>query len=459
MLQKARRFFVSPWGLFLQFCLASLVVVFHAQTAGLVAFAMLLSALLALCDDILATLPPFLFTTLFLIQVNGNLAVDKFLPFWWLILPAVGCTVFHLIAYQREKKWERGRAFWPLLAAAAAITLGGLGFISLKEYFSATSLYHVGALGFGMLLTYAFLFRAVPNDKEGRLPGYLSNVMLTMGLLACFMVFHLYIERLPWLRIHGWQVLEFQWRNNVSTFLMLALPFPFYKALKRPAYLLTGLLMYLAILLTGSRGGLLFGTAELALCVLYVLLADKKRRWFYLGLVVVILILIGLSLPLVFNIFWGPIKRILLALLKGENEVRTGLWRRAVQDFLHQPVFGTGMGYMGNRDIHPSKAGALCWYHCAPLQVIGSMGLVGVAAYGWLFVARARVYLRRRTHFHWTLLLSWVGLELMSLVNPGIFAPLPYCLLITIFLVFAEKTEEAGEGLQREPKLPNIVPQ
>jgi hypothetical protein len=31
---------------------------------------------------------------------------------------------------------------------------------------------------------------------------------------------------------------------------------------------------------------------------------------------------------------------------------------------------------------------------------------------------------------------------MMSLVNPGIFAPIPYLLLVTIFLVVAEKTTD-----------------
>jgi hypothetical protein len=35
--------------------------------------------------------------------------------------------------------------------------------------------------------------------------------------------------------------------------------------------------------------------------------------------------------------------------------------------------------------------------------------------------------------------ISYIGLELMSLVNPGIFAPFPYLFLITLYFVMMER--------------------
>jgi hypothetical protein len=420
-----------------QFCLAALVVIFHAQVAGLMVFALLFSAILVLCDDILATAPCVVLGSLFLITYSGDAAYRSYTGIVWVTLLPLGCSIYHLFAYQRGKKMVRGRAFWVLLWVSVAVTLGGLGSISAKEYFAGGALYHVGALGFGMLLTYWFLSWAVQQDA-GRLPEFVSNMMVAVGLLASFMVLWHYWEHLPQVLEHG-EILAFQWRNNVSTFLMLALPFPFYKALRKPAFLLAALLMYLAMLLSGSRGGLLFGTLELAMCVLFALLADRRRRLFYIILAAALICLVIAGLPLLFGFFWPVVQRVLQGMLQGESEVRMGLYQRAVQNFLAHPLFGTGLGYMGNRDIHPSKVFALCWYHCAPLQIIGSMGVVGALAYGYNYVMRVRVLLCRRSSFHFTLFLSWVGLELMSLVNPGEFAPVPYLLLATMYLVFAEK--------------------
>jgi hypothetical protein len=301
----------------------------------------------------------------------------------------------------------------------------------------------MGLLGFGTLLFYLWLSGAISADKDGRLERFITDLMLTLGLLAAFMVFHQYLSHLPRLMLKP-ELLAFQWRNNASTILMLALPFPFYKAFKQPLFLLTGLLMYLALLLSGSRGGMLFGTVELGMCVLFVLLADKKRRLIYLGGVVLAAAAVVLCVPLLVPFFRPVTARFLQSVFNGEEEVRLQLYKRAIQDFLAHPALGVGLGWMGNRDPHPSKEFALCWYHCAPLQIIGSMGVVGALAYLYQYIVRVKIFLRRpATKFRLTLFLAWAGLEMMSLVNPGVFAPVPYLLILTILLVVAEKSEKA----------------
>ena len=438
-LQRLRHFIVSPWGLLLQFCLAAVVIIAHAPLPGLLLFIAVVSIILVVCDDVLAALPGFLLVSLFMIKSDPDTAYDQYIRFWWLIFFALAAIAFHLWAYQRKKKFVWGKAAWALLGVAVAITIGGLGSISAKEYFTGGSLFHMVALGVGMLAAYLFLSRAVKPDDTGRLPAYVANVMLMMGLFAVFMIFHHYLEFLPQV-LKRKELLAFQWRNNVSTFLMFALPFPFYKAFRKPAHLLTALLMYLALLLTGSRGGLLFGTIELLMCILFVLLADKKRRLFYSILFGSIVVLVIIALPFFFGFFQPVLVRLIESVLFSSQEVRGGLYRRAIEDFWASPIFGKGLGYMGNRDLHPSQQFALCWYHCAPLQIIGSMGVVGIAAYAYNYFIRVKLLLFRRSNFHLTLFLSWVGLELMSLVNPGEFVPIPYLLISTMFLIFAEKT-------------------
>jgi len=454
-LLRLRQFFASPWCLALQFALGALALICHLELAGMAVFLLLFTVQMVLCDDVLTPFAPALLACLIMIKASENPAFrstdnalyNQFLPFWWLVFLPVGALAAHFALYRRPFVW--GKAGWAILAVSAATTLGGVGAIGAKEYFAGGALYHTALLGFGMLLVYIWLSSAVAEDKDGRLERFVADMMLTLGLLASFMVLHLYLSRLPML-IKRPQIIEFQWRNNVSTFLMLALPFPFFKAFKKPAWLLTGLVMYLAMLLSSSRGGMLFGTIELAMCVLFLLLADKnkKRRWAYLGAVALVIVAIVLSLPLWGPFLWPTIYRLLQSVLNSDQEIRMQLYRRAVRDFLAHPVFGVGIGWMGNRDIHPSKQFALCWYHNAPLQIIGSMGLVGAAAYLYQYIVRVRIFLRRpATKFRLTLFIAWVGLELMSLVNPGVFAPLPYLLILTVLVVVAEKTEKTAPHL------------
>ena len=448
-LLQLRRFFASPWCLAAQSALAALAVVFHAGTAGMLLLMTLCMAQLVLCDDLLVPFAPALLACVIMIKSSENPAfaatddalIKEFGALAWLVVLPAGAITAHIKVYKKPFVW--GRAAWAILAVSIATTLGGLGAISAKEYFAGGALYHTGLLGFGMLLFYMWLSGAVAGDRDGRLERFIPNLMLALGLLASFMVFHQYLSNLPRLMQRP-ELLAFQWRNNASTFLMLALPFPFYKAFKQPLFLLTGLVMYLALLLSGSRGGMLFGTIELVMCVLFVLLADKKRRLIYLGIVALVLGAAVVCVPLLVPFFRPVITRFLESVFNGEQEVRLQLYKRAVQDFLAHPVFGVGLGWMANRDLHPSKTFALCWYHNAPLQIIGSMGLVGAAAYLYQYIVRVKIFLRRpATRFRLTLFLAWVALEMMSLVNPGVFAPVPYLMILTILLVVAEKAEAA----------------
>ncbi|MDR2525775.1 MAG: O-antigen ligase family protein [Oscillospiraceae bacterium] len=437
-LTAARRFLLSDWALLAQAILACFVIVLHGEIPGMAGFLLLFSAICIVSDNILATAPSFFFTSLFLIKCDNSLLT--FLPLWWLVLFPLAGLLFHFIAYRRPL--QTGRSFLPMLGVSVAVTLGGTGALSSWEYFSGASLYHVLALGFGMLLAYVLLRSHVRDEPGFRASRWLSLLLLTLGLLGAFMVFHHYLEHLSFV-LEKRTILPFQWRNNISSFLMLALPFAFGRGVKHPFCIPLGLLIFGALLLTGSRGGLIFGFVELLLCGGMLLLADRKRRMAYL-----IAAAVGAAAALVtFNRWIGFLSPALLRLLRllspDEQEARELLYARAIADFKRHPVFGVGIGYMGNRDVHPSKAFALCWYHNSVLQVLGSTGLLGVAAYLFQFVTRCVIFLRRRSLFQLTLFIAWVGIEMMSLVNPGVFAPIPYLLLVTMFVVFAEKESAA----------------
>lgn len=443
----ARRFLLSGRGLAAQALLACPVIIFHVEVAGAAVFLLLFSVVVVVSDQILATAPSALFAGLFLIKMHDS--YSTFAPLWWVMFFPVAAFLFHLIRYRQPLR--RGRAFWPMAAASAAVTLGGLGAISAKEYFAPGALYHVLALGFGMLLAYVLLIGYTRPGEDFDLEKFFTRLMVALGLLACFMVLFHYFENRQWVLAHR-TVIPFQWRNNVSSILMLAMPFSFHRAVKRPWWVLAALLMYLCILLSGSRGGLVFGSVELLMCVALLLFADKKRRVLYLIIAGAILLLALLFSRQLITFLSPAFTRLLAILLPGEQEVREILYARAVEDFKRSPVFGMGLGYMGNRDVHASKEFALCWYHNSLLQVIGSMGLVGAAAFLYQFAARCVIFLRRRTLFHLTLFAAWIAIEMMSLVNPGVFAPLPYLLIVTMFLVVAEKTDAPAKKIADAPE-------
>jgi len=434
-LLQLRRFALSWQGIAAQAALAGLMVLLGTEVAGIAIFIVLFCAFAVLCDNLLATATPFLLPCLFLIQTQNTTALDRFLPFAWLVAIPVAAMLFHLWRYR--VKLTMGRATWAWFAVSIATMLGGLGYISAAEYFAALTIYHVLALGFGMLAAYVWLSSAIAQSSTNELPRFFSNLMVSLGLVASFMVVHYYLVHL--LKGGSLEVLEFQWRNNVSSFLMLSLPFSFFKALQRPAWLLAAMAMFASMLLSGSRGGLLFGSVLLAGCILFLVLADKKRRKYYIIALVAASIGLVLTLRQWLPFFVPTLRRTLDSLRHGNEDARALIWQRGWEDFLRRPLLGTGLGYMGNRDVHPSLPGALCWYHNSAIQIIGSMGIAGVLAYGYMYIMRFVIFLRQRSTFHYTLLLSWLGIEMMSLVNPGVFAPIPYLLVVVMLMVMAEK--------------------
>lgn len=77
-------------------------------------------------------------------------------------------------------------------------------------------------------------------------------------------------------------------------------------------------------------------------------------------------------------------------------------------------------------------------------QVMGSMGLVGIVAYGRLLHDRIAL-LRQgsRDPFVRILTLSYLGMFLISLCNPGEFCPFPNAALMV--MVFAQAEEAVGD--------------
>ena len=82
------------------------------------------------------------------------------------------------------------------------------------------------------------------------------------------------------------------------------------------------------------------------------------------------------------------------------------------------------------------------FYHNAVIQVISSMGLAGAAAYGWMFIKRLKMLWQgRKSTGVCAFALSYIGILMMSMTNPGIFCPFPEVGLLTLMFAMIEKEE------------------
>ncbi|MDR0314621.1 MAG: O-antigen ligase family protein [Oscillospiraceae bacterium] len=433
-INKINDFLITEKFMAAVFVLAAVFILTRQIVIGTLVFIVFTALVLIFCSDVIATTLPFMILSCF--AAKNSHAFENFKGYWWLSLLMIAALVFHFAAFVKKEDFSFGRSFWPLLAVSVAVTLGGTGIITAPEYFSGVSVYNTIGLGFGMLFSYILLNALIkPSDKYVFSERF-TNIMVITAVFACFMIVHHYIINIASF-IDKPQILQFQWRNNISTMLMITMPFVFKKATKRTSYIFFAFFIILCLLLAGSRGGMLFGLIEFVICCITVLAVDRKHTKRYLAIYLTALACVVIATPALLVFVRVTLERFISF---DQNEIRIGLFSRAIEDFRANPMFGRGLGYMGNRDIHKSAEFALCWYHSSPFQVIGSFGVMGIFAYIFIFVNRVYIFIKtRKNFFSITLFLSYIGLELMSLVNPGIFIPVPYLFIVTMMFVIMDK--------------------
>lgn len=429
---KLRPYLQSPWLMLPIFIAAALIIIFQAPIEGTVIFVLLVCALLVLSENTAITLLPFSLLCMFVLKEYNSF--DRFIKLWWLAIPVIPSLLYHLIAFREKPK----KSILPMgiAAVAIAVTFGGLGTISAGEYFTGANLYYVAGLGIGMVFLH-YLFSAKFHDRDGfDLKEYLCLVFYLIGIFGVFMLLQHIAAN--WNLI--WETKELpyiQWSNNLSTFLMISLPFGFYYTKKNPLHMISVLLMMVCMLLSGSRAPLIFGVLEYLLCVVVFTVLDRKKWYVYMGpLVIAAAVLLVLHKQVI-----AYVLKVMHSYDGLEDEPRYKMALRSWQEFKANPLFGSGLGSTSRQDIYNPKKFAMNWYHSAPFQIFGSLGLVGIAAYCFQWYTRVKVFLHRRSLFGWTVMLSFVGLFLMSMVNPGFFCPLPYEFFMV--LLFATLANEA----------------
>ena len=131
------------------------------------------SLILILSDDVFDTTVPFLLFTVLVSSRYDSYGV--FIEYAFMAIPFVAALIFHFVYYRGH--FHIGKNFAPLLGVSLAVTLGGLGTITVKEYFNPATLYYVLGLGFGMLGLYCLL-----GAQRARKRDYDLRRMLLFGL-------------------------------------------------------------------------------------------------------------------------------------------------------------------------------------------------------------------------------------------------------------------------------------
>lgn len=448
-LVKIRRFLVSPLFFALLACAGVIVFVSGSvmlgippsevydeprvaptQVVGVVVFLLIICFVLVVCDDITAVLCPFLILSVFACDCYNSFSV--FSRLWWIGIPLIGALVFHFIRYRMPP--VVGSTFPGIIAAGASVLLGGLGSISAREYFAPITLFYTLSLSVGMAAVYLLVRPQLERPAEFDRADKFAQIMYTMGVFVCLeVVWNLLIRIEPILQTGC--IPEIQQHNNFSTFLLFALPFPFYFARKNKWHFLTAALMLICLFASDSRGAVITTAVLIPFLIAYTLMTAGEKMTVKCKIAVAsVFAVIGIAgVAFVIRFFKSRGAGFI-----SSSEPRYRLLVRAAKSFKKNPVFGAGLGYTGNADIYSPKKGAFYWYHSLPLQLIGSLGTVGVVAYAYQALSRMMTITRRLTPATAALGISYLGVLIMSCFNPGEFVPIPYEMLVVIIFALAE---------------------
>ena len=383
------------------------------------------------CRDLMAAILPAVLFLLLGTKYYDNLGA--LLAIWWILPPFIASLVYNFLHWPIRL---RKSACWKsLLAVSIACAAGGVGIISAKEYFSLYGFMYGFGLGGGMLLASVLYGTNLARPRSYDVCARFSRMLYCVGIFTGLVVVNYYIWHFSE-SVSGDFILYIHFRNYLTTMLILALPMPFRLLKSSRIHVVSILFIYTALLLTGSRSGLVFGTLILFTAAYFTFMQGKK-----LGRRSILLIVLSCAAASVLIFVLGQTvlnSRLVDGTLFPMTDSRIMFLKQSVLDFLSNPLTGIGIANMRNSKIFLGVGGSMVWYHNYFAQIVGSMGLVGIFAYGWLL--RDRFGYLRTLHLSGEsmLALAYLGMLMVSMTNPGEFCPLPNEFLIVLLFDVAE---------------------
>ena len=440
-------------GYYYPLLVALLIYLGHSTNLEIIFLPILITGVFVGCllaKDIRFLITP-LFCTIFFVTADHSPNVPNYSDYYTrpqillcLILCAallvIGMIVFLWRNWRERNRFSLRSGLLPgILFFCIAMSLNGMG----------AKAYTPGNLGYGSTFLFAllliYLLFAAFFRFDDRSTDYLMYCMVIAGLLICAQLLTAFTGDIRFDEqgnvvketvILGWGV----W-TTVGGMLCMLMPACFYFfATKKWGWmgLLAGCLEWLCILLSQSRGALLFGSLILLLCVIASSFCgnfQKRNRYFALGgvafAVLGALLLAGKLLPLVQNFLTDGF---------GDNG-RFDLWKAGWYRFKEAPILGSGFynSYINeewNFQVMPYM------YHNTVIQLLGATGVLGILTYAYHRVQTVALLLRKPTPYKIFAGIGVLGLLLFSMLDVMFFNIYPM-FYYGLFLLFAEREATA----------------
>jgi len=239
--------------------------------------------------------------------------------------------------------------------------------------------------------------------------------------------------------LFGWGV----W-NTMGISLTVLIPVLFIGVIKGKhpwLYFLLATLTMLCTVLTLSRGTTLFGGIFYCVSVVICAFFSKEKKKFriitLLGIIAVIAVCV---------LFYDKISTLVLDFINRgfSDNGRYELWQTGIDNFLSSPVLGVGFfGFVGHTFIAAAFLPDMA--HQTVIQILSSMGVIGLLAYGFYRIATLVPFFKKPCIEKTMILMSVLVLLTASMLDNYIFYFIPtfhYSVSLAIGSVYRDRDEE-----------------
>ena len=424
--------------------------VFLGHTFGLELFSIIIcgaSASLGLfcCKKLNFILSPALSVFFCLSKKNAFNGEGNFFSIGSLIVVFVIASIFivslvlHFIINRNIYNFKsptKSPLFLGFMIFSIAIILNGL---FAKDSFSWLN------LGFSFVLAISyfgtFYLWYIGIDFENDFKKYCTYILFLVSILITLEFYSLFLngqikfengEIIKESIVTGWGI----W-NTMGCYLSMLLPihFIFASHVKKYGFLFygTGIISYLAIVLSLSRSSLIAGTLVIAISVITSCFVGENKKTN--RLITCSLALLGICGII---IFWDNIANVFADYLSRglDDNGRFEIYKFGISKFLQYPIFGDGF----YNSIYKMDTGLPFGYHNTIVQMMASCGIVGLLCYLFHRYQTILLAIKRRGVDNLYYYLCICALLITSLFDVHMISLYP-SIFYTLILVSIEKTK------------------
>ena len=380
---------------------------------------------------------------------NGYIFILSFIP------PAVALVVFFVKNKLISKK---ALASLPMLVPSAILSVAlMLGGAFSGAWSGASFAYSLSMILIWFIVPYLFIL-GFKNEKSKDLIDYFVFLASLVVIILLSELLYVYLSTDGLITESGSikrEFLMYGWGNNntASQALVILIPVLFIGAAlggnrHQIYYFSMATLALLGVVLNVSRSGLLVGGLAYFACAVVSFIKSSKKKRFLIetGIVLAgIAVIVVASRNVIFSALQDYIDR-------GVSDTgRFRLWGEAFEAFKESPVFGKGFFGLYSKDhTDVARMSTVAFLpdmaHNTFFQLIGSLGVVGLLAYGFYRVCSLRPFIRKPSYMKIMIGAAMLTVLGGSLVDNFVFYMLPMFNYAVLFAILYKIVEEEGDN-------------